>query len=434
MSQVQQAVAISLSVLQRKPFGYALSEKQLQGVKLQSSGRRDAVLEERGEKSQLTSYEVEAQVHRNCEFSESSEQIFWNAGLSDVNEENSSSPSIVFIEDDENFNLVAVGDVKQEPTTLLATHYTRSICIVGSTSVPLLRVPLTLPNGKVLPALIDSGAQHCLLSEDAFNKEHFNINPNKLFKIKALGEEEGIVSLGIVELLVSLEGIEMRVEFVVVPTGVKLNADIVLGVDFLQRNSWEIDMTNRKMTKHYPDEVCCDIYDLGDGTCRRTFRNVRCVAACTVTVEPYQSERLPLRLDVSDEIREVLTKDEDMLYFEPSGEHFGSISVCPGLVNIQQCQVLVHNNEPHVKSVNLNWRVGSVSTVLEVQSEEKQEGSKFSGRVNLEHLKEDVRCQLIDLLSACSGVFSDGNSDIGLAAVTAHEILSRSQHCHLLKP
>lgn len=386
--------------------------------KLKSSGYGDNAPEAGKFQSQLKEILVEAEVHCSQEgVHEVDGEIplrekLWD-GVAEVETEEAATPE----------DLITVGETFPLTHDLLPTNFSRAVCLLGVPSVPLLDIEISIEQVGVTRALVDSGAQRSLISEQLI--KNIPVNQSRKYNITALGDEDGIMSIGSVDMVVNLAGFAMMTKFVVVPKSMKLNgSNVVLGKDFLKVHGWEVRMKDRRMTKHYPNGTNCDLYFHSDGSCKIAFRHVKCMLTTPITVGPHQQEYLPLSLDVPDELLDVFQKEKGLFYFDCDSDS-GVLTALPGLVESENLSVVVCNNENKIKSFKSNCIVGELSTVIELPSStdnSKLTPSEVKDRIDIGHLNSAMQHDICELVSSCSGVLSAGDSDIGLAAVTVHEI------------
>lgn len=120
----------------------------------------------------------------------------------------------------------------------------RHVMLTDLTSEPgrTLMTLHTAVNEVIIPALIDTGAGHSIITREAMHRAGGELTSDVVHKIFGIAEEDGLSSIGKTTLELSVSTIPMRIhQFIVVETNA-LVRPLVLGADFLRENKIEIDV------------------------------------------------------------------------------------------------------------------------------------------------------------------------------------------------
>ena len=238
------------------------------------------------------------------------------------------------------------------------TICTQSISLSNS-SVPLLYLKVLL-NGEVTArALIDSGAQRSLIHESLILQGGWSasMDATRRSSVKAIGEETGLLSSGLVKLKLSTDSFPLETTpFVVIPDEVSMINKVILGMDFIQDNKLVIDVSHRVISTVQKNGSTCDWILGSDGGCRRALlRKVACVAAADVSVEPDTSTVIPLMFSGGKApLAEVdSAKKSDLFYYDQDTVKGSMKSLCiySGIMNSGDMKVVVKNVEKDAKKV-----------------------------------------------------------------------------------
>ena len=115
---------------------------------------------------------------------------------------------------------------------------TRKISLIGHPSTPLMYFRVNLDSCSVQKGLLDSGARKSLIHESILPSVsvHF-VDTSKRHMLTAIGESVGILSLGTVDLDISVQGVKFgKMTFVVVPNKYPMTCRLILGMDFLAKS------------------------------------------------------------------------------------------------------------------------------------------------------------------------------------------------------
>lgn len=215
-----------------------------------------------------------------------------------------------------------------------------------------------------IPALIDSGSNRTLLRQGILPRE-LRVDNSQQHDIQALGDQVATLSLGCVELPVSLAGLTMRTKAIVVPETVGITCDLVLGIDFLREHRWEVDSQLRRLTKRFVDGTMLDIYLDEKGNYKSALRQVKCVAAAPLDLAAGEQADVPLRLDLPEQVREVILRERPLIFLEPSSKVY-PISILSGVMDSKSPHVLLINHDHSSHRINSSVQLGTATSVLEL--------------------------------------------------------------------
>ena len=101
-------------------------------------------------------------------------------------------------------------------------------------------------NGKEVKGLIDSGATISLIKSSLVKDLKINNIDNESKYITSLGNNRISVS-GLIDITVNIFGIEMMAEFLIV-NDENIGNDLILGMNFLKKNKFAINMNKGRIT------------------------------------------------------------------------------------------------------------------------------------------------------------------------------------------
>jgi hypothetical protein len=136
-----------------------------------------------------------------------------------------------------------------------------------------------------------------------------------------------------------------------------------------------------------------------------------------------QQAVVPVKLNVPDELKSFVHTNSTPMVFEPT-QVFKSLDALAGVLDMNNLCVIVSNTDSNPKVVNCSQIVGEVSSVMEIPNPVPENSVVVSieDKVNVDHLNEDHKLLVYQMMQSCVNVFSESNADVGLAAVTVHEI------------
>lgn len=102
-----------------------------------------------------------------------------------------------------------------------------------------------------------------------------------------------------------------------------------------------------------------------------------------------------------------------------------SVNAMAGIMDSENHHVIVENVDIKPKLINMSQVLGEVSSIMEISSP-VSEGmvhpvNDVKNKIDVDHLDPSHRDDVFRTVNSCAWVLS-GDSDVGLVAVTAHEI------------
>lgn len=308
----------------------------------------------------------------------------------------------------------------------------RKISLIGHPSTPLMYFKINLDSCSVQKGLLDSGAQKSLIHESILPSVsvHF-VDISRKHMLTAIGESVGILSMGTVDLDISVQGVKFgKMTFVVVPKRYPMTCRLILGMDFLTKSCLEIDVKNRTVTRMLPDSSQY-MWQVGvDGQQGGVMlRRVTCVAASPVKLRDQERIKVPIAFS-NPEVAALMHHVGDnsvLLYEEAPPKKHPKLKTVPGIVDPARMSVYVTcvGNQP--VNVSKGHALGVISSVVELDPDDTDlvpwTAERLSTEVPLTELPEEQRHKVWSLLNNCQSVFSTGDKDVGTASVTAHKIV-----------
>lgn len=286
----------------------------------------------------------------------------------------------------------------------------------------LLRIELSI-NDTSVTAVVDTGSTGSLMSEQVAKQLKLDIE-EYVGKISAINEAEFSV-VGKCCPNISIAGERTKsVDFLVVPSKINVQIPIVLGVDFLQSNNFEICPGDRLVIRHNGIGGSTEFYLSGSGKIRRKMiRNEPCYATESMRIPSGKVIPVPITNSVVADGAPFMMYSDDYIDASRADELRGYA----GVFNSSVPFVLMMSSEASVE-VKKGQCVGSVSTILElpedndVFSADEWSNEKLREVVSLPEISDSQKTLVYEMLSKYSSVLSMGDHDLGKAAVTEHNI------------
>ena len=228
----------------------------------------------------------------------------------------------------------------------------RTVLLVGIQQSQLMSIK-TLFNGRsAIPTLIASGAQRSLMHESVLRQIGYmnKIDEHRIFKIKALGEDQCVKSIGCAELEMCIGILKFKVTFVVIPEHIVLSNVVVLGYDFLKSNNGEIEMKNRRVTKNCSNGTKVYLYVKGNHITRSCIRDVKCVATEAAKIEANDHIILPYKYEMPEEL--MGEENETGTLYLLEGLPQKEATAVTGIVDLDCPLVMVQNKDVAVKQIS----------------------------------------------------------------------------------
>ncbi|XP_018014769.1 uncharacterized protein LOC108671710, partial [Hyalella azteca] len=293
--------------------------------------------------------------------------------------------------------------------------------LVGGSDL-LLRVMVQINNKEVL-AVIDSGAIASLMSLELAQSLNLSISSDECI-FSVIGDKS-VSSLGKVECSLSIHGVPMADNtFCVFPTVISNRIPLLLGVDFLQNNGIELCIKKRLIVKHCTTGGTAEIYldDLGHSR-QVMLVGLKCFANSDVHVEPGKVEAVPLDCPLPN-----IEPDHMLFYSDDAIDHSLSNDIrgFSGIAGPNTRHVLMTTGGSAL-TIKKGQFIGTVSTVVQLPSDQTAQPNgidieELKSQVNIAVLNSDQQSQVFSMLCKFGSVFSGGDTDIGLACVTEHNI------------
>ena len=289
---------------------------------------------------------------------------------------------------------------------------------------PLMKMRVSVGNASQL-ALLDSGATVSLIHESLVAQLGEDIDHSKLTKLTVIGSRDGCEAIGTIVLPVKVGNIKWgSVEFVVVPKETTMENDFIIGMDAIRRCKLKINPHDRTVTKMLNDNASYTWNVKATGRVETTsISHIPCYAAANISLTGSKCVKIPLKFD-----RVSLGKDEmsSLLFVDNVGCHEGH-TVLPGIVDKNSLHVLisaVNGNSIEIKKGDL---IAEVSTVVEIDQEdsknEKWTDEEIDNKIVLEHMPNEQKNMVKDLLIRYQHVLSQNEADLGKASVQPHKIV-----------
>ena len=276
----------------------------------------------------------------------------------------------------------------------------------------LLKIPITI-NEKIAVAMIDTGSTTSIMKSAFAEKISVNINTEETQDIVAYGNNK-IKTEGIVQATIIIEKYAFEVKFTVLEN-VGSGCDVILGLDFLKSNNVMIDITNRtvRIGRREKENVIFHV-NINNEIDEKRYNNIPVFLEEDITIESGKSELI--RINSANLI-------PDDYYFEGKDEN--DINFFCGIINQDTHEVIVRNDSNKKKTLKKNYKIGEMSSMIEEQREDEDEywtSAKLDEKIELNHLKEEEKKIIIDMLMTVREALSTGDNDIGKAQITPHRI------------
>ena len=305
---------------------------------------------------------------------------------------------------------------------------------------PRLFVDVLLEDQIKVPALIDTGADLSMISEELAKTLRLKIDPTRSITIHGMGRVES--GLGRVVLDMKICNNELKPSVFQVIRGMQ-RTQVWLGRDFFGSHRFTVDYITKKLRQRKPDGSIWEIY-IGNEDKGNHIEHAR------IPVRVSEAVKLEVEdLKKVDVFWEQAGQCEDdcwycdvakgrELCFEPDTSN-ANISIHPGILEGSNGKLLIAKAEQGKGTkIKKGTVIGWVSPIVEVErsyrvgfamdDKENEEKSKWTPQDVIEkiefgnHLKEEQKKELQQLLIDNVEALSDGDTDIGRASITAHRI------------
>lgn len=313
----------------------------------------------------------------------------------------------------------------------------RSLNININSLLPEQLLTITVKvNGSSMNALLDSGATNSLIRLSNFEKANAFMTSHNPRTIVGLGNSM-ITTIGIVDLPIAFFGLNIITRFNIVQDS-DIDYSLILGVDFLCENKIVINMNKRKISKHNKDKSFIDFYIDKDNTISNiVHEQIPVYCSNKVILKGNKTVKVPININLA--CSNIKNPDLNLLYYEGNNKnkHLESLN---GIINRDSDNPFIFmkttDETTHTNVVKKGDIVGTVSTILTVQNNNNDDDDNDDGQLGekwtLEKMKKEIelgenlddiqRQKVYEMLENTKGALSKGESDIGSANVTPHQI------------
>ena len=285
----------------------------------------------------------------------------------------------------------------------------------------LMKVKVNI-EGHSFAAILDSGADHSLISSEVVSKLGLNVQKSKE-TFDALGQSMiGCVGKITTSMNIGKLG-EIDMNFTVFSSEINSKIAILLGVDFMRDNNLEIDVKSRMLIKHFKEGGRMEMYLDAEGeVTTRMICNVPCYAEKDVELLSNHVHRVRINVPALPQAGNDILVYDDHNVSKSLEEKVRGLS---GISDLNSKYVYMVSTEGNV-NVKVGDQIGVINSVLttDVVSDNIDDGASGSweDEVDLSHLESEQKKDIYNILSKYRQVFSANDSDIGLASVTSHKI------------
>ena len=285
----------------------------------------------------------------------------------------------------------------------------------------LMKIKVNI-EGHSFAAILDSGADHSLISSEVVSKLGLNVQKSKE-TFDALGQSMiGCVGKITTSMNIGKLG-EIDMNFTVFSSEINSKIAILLGVDFMRDNNLEIDVKSRMLIKHFKEGGRMEMYLDAEGeVTTRMICNVPCYDEKDVELLSNHVHRVRINVPALPQAGNVILVYDDHNVSKSLEEKVRGLS---GISDLNSKYVYMVSTEGNV-NVRVGDQIGVINSVLttDVVSDNIDDGASGSweDEVDLSHLESEQKKDIYNILSKYRQVFSANDSDIGLASVTSHKI------------
>ena len=305
----------------------------------------------------------------------------------------------------------------------------REVYLIGQPETPRVNLKITI-NGKLIQGLVDTGAERNMIHESLLYKFFGSCPEVKEWKnlVTGVGEREGIKPIGMISGMVAIDGIKLEdSNFLVIPIKAKMSSRLILGMDFLRKQRMILIPGDRVLSHRAVDKSGYDWVIDSDGTpLELRLNQTSCVLSDNLEVEPHST--VSAKIKIADGVLNAYTGSrKSLLLVESEVDEKSStkFTINDGLVCSREMMVMLTNNSNTVSKFREGMQVCLATSVLEVDPDddvELEDFSQLSRKIVLDHLDDNRKSNVLDMLEQCRSVFSYSDTDVNAAAVTAHTI------------
>lgn len=280
-----------------------------------------------------------------------------------------------------------------------------------------------LIGGKHAHALVDSGSTKNLIRQSAFLSSDVQMLIDNTIIINGLGGSR-IMSLGTAYIDVGCLDKTINLPVVVVPD-YSIQYDVILGIEFFNRESMSIDMSRRRLGRLGCNGSMTYFYfDKDHKLSNVIYESIPVYAADNIKLTK-SGTRVPLQINTS-----LFDGSSKEFYFEGNAKHDmncidGVIDICKDETFVVVCSAVREN-----KYIRKGQQLGNISTMIDLTGEVDDE--ELSSHWTRDRLLNEIElgmslenCQKVlvyDMLLRVHKVMSTNDGDIGKAKVTPQVI------------
>ena len=305
---------------------------------------------------------------------------------------------------------------------------------------PRLFVDVLLEDQIKVPALVDTGADLSMISEELVKSLGLKVDPTKAINVHGMGRMES--GLGRVLLNIKMSNNVLKPSIFQVMKGMQ-STKVWLGRDLFGKHKFLVDYIKEKLKQRRDDGSIWEIY-IGNDNKGNHIEHARIPVRVneTVKLEVDHIKKVEIAWEQVGECEKNCWRCNETgkreLYFEPDMSN-ENINVNPGILDRDNGRILISKSK-HGKGnkIKKGTVIGWVSPIIEVEkcyrvdfavdSEDTEKRSMWSSqdvmeKIELgEHLTTDQKKEVQQMLVNNIETLSDGDTDIGRASITAHRI------------
>ena len=279
---------------------------------------------------------------------------------------------------------------------------------------PLPKVRVVV-NGISMEAPLDSGASRTLIKIEHCSEENiFNIGSS----LRGLGTKSVHV-IGATNVCIEIFHRNVFTECLVVPDD-SMKYDIILGIDFLKANNFNIDLNGRKITMKDGKALITASLDDDYDVVNLKYDGIPVRCSSDMVIGANQMGRLPVEM--------CLPKAAYTNLGLIVGVVESSFNVLDGIINteLDDNKVCVTNRSNHNIKISKNQIIGEINAL---QTEEVEVNNE---NISIDTIKKEVvldnnlseiqKSKINEMLSTVAAVMNKCEDDIGIADVAPHEI------------
>jgi hypothetical protein len=282
-----------------------------------------------------------------------------------------------------------------------------------------------LLNKTLVTAVIDTGAKNSLISYDLALRCGLEVsNEPKTFRV--IGQQY-FQTVGTAKCDLVVDGVVMQApQLVVFPGNANTDISLLLGIDFLKMNRIELCISKRLLVRHYDNGSTAEIYlnRLGESL-RVMLCSIPCIATDDVRLEVGKVQDVPMSCQLP-----VVNNDHMLLYSDKCIDRslYDRVRGLEGVANREARSILMVAPETATQ-IRKGQVVGTLSSVFQVSESEEPVSSCNAptdfdpiSQIVLPELSVEQRDAVFKMFGVHKSVFSTGDTDVGLAGVTKHQI------------